>query len=128
MTHKGKHRRFHHEDGACCRFRERRLEPRLLLLLLAEGPTHGYRLLELLDQQGFGDRDDPPGVYRTLRCMEEEGLVRSSWETPDRGAARRLYEITPDGRERLEGWMRTIKNEAGALLALLESYEKMRDG
>jgi len=123
MTHKEPEE--HHET--CCRFRERHLEPRLLLLLLSEGPAHGYRLLELLDQQGFIDRGDPPGVYRSLRCMEEEGLVCSSWETPDRGAARRLYEITGDGAERLEGWMVTIKKEAGALLALVEAYEKARE-
>ena len=84
-------------------------------------------MLELLGQQGFADRDDPPGVYRTLRCMEEEGLVCSSWETPDRGAARRLYEITPEGRERLEGWLLTIKKEKEALEALLESYEKAKE-
>ncbi len=114
-------------EDSCCRFRERHLEPRLLLLLLAEGPSHGYRLLELIDQQGFTDRGDPPGVYRALRCMEEEGLVRSSWETPDRGAARRLYEITHEGRERLEGWMLSMKKEAGALLALVETYEKLRE-
>ncbi len=116
----------HHEEESCCRFRERRLEPRLLLLLLTGGPTHGYRLLDLLDQQGFTDRGDPPGVYRALRCMEEEGLVRSSWETPDRGAARRLYEITPEGKERLEAWMLTIKRETESLVALLEIYEKAK--
>lgn len=123
MTHKGSEK----HDERCCRFRERHLEPRLLLLLLAEGPAHGYRLLELLGQQGFIDRGDPPSVYRSLRCIEEEGLVISSWETPDRGAARKLYEITPEGKERLEGWMVTIKKETKALEALLESYEKAKE-
>lgn len=123
MTHKG----YGERGDSCCRFRERHLEPRLLLLLLSEGPAHGYHLLELLDQQRFTDRVDPPGVYRTLRCMEEDGLVRSSWETPDRGAARRLYEVTPEGRERLEGWMLTMKKEADALLELVRTYEKLRE-
>jgi DNA-binding PadR family transcriptional regulator len=127
MTHKRKHGRFLGGEESCCRFRERHLEPRLLLLLLSEGPVHGYRLLELLGRQGFAEREDPPGVYRTLRCMEEEGLVRSSWETPERGAARRLYEITPEGRERLEGWILMIEEEKKALEALLESYRKAKE-
>ncbi|MEO0181246.1 MAG: PadR family transcriptional regulator [candidate division WOR-3 bacterium] len=113
-------------DELCCRFRERRLEPRLLLLLLSKGPTHGYRLIELLDQQGFPERIDPPAIYRALRCMEEEGLVRSSWDTPERGAARRLYEITKEGAERLEGWTLAIKKELEALATFLDAYEKTK--
>jgi PadR family transcriptional regulator, regulatory protein PadR len=44
----------------------------ILLLLLAEGPSHGYELLEQAADLGL-ERTDPGGLYRTLRAMEQEG-------------------------------------------------------
>src|SRR5688572_21574431 len=51
------------------------VEP-FLLLLLAEGPTHGYDLLERLTARGFVAGEVDPGyLYRTLRGMEAAGAV-----------------------------------------------------
>ena len=50
-----------------------------VLLLLRESPAHGYDLLERAKAFGF-TRWDPGGLYRVLRALEEEGLVRSAWE------------------------------------------------
>jgi len=47
-----------------------------LLLLLAEGTSHGYELLEQVAALGLG-RVDPGRVYHCLRAMDEDGLVRS---------------------------------------------------
>src|SRR4030066_1438168 len=78
------------------------IQPRLLLLL-AQKPAHGYELMERLGQE-----DDPgadPGLlYRTLRQFEEEGLVRSSWDTEGRGAARRGDEIHDGGVDYVDAW------------------------
>ena len=49
-----------------------------LLLLLAEGTSHGYELLDQVATLGL-DRVDPGGLYRCLRAMDKEGLVRSTW-------------------------------------------------
>jgi hypothetical protein len=49
---------------------------------------------------GF-DGSDPGGLYRALRSLEKEKLVRSFWEPSDRGPARRTYEITRQGMEEL---------------------------
>ncbi len=48
-----------------------------LLLLLAEGTSHGYELLDRATALGL-DAVDPGGLYRCLRAMDEEGLVRST--------------------------------------------------
>lgn len=76
------------------------LRSSLLLLLIAEAPRHGYELMERLAGLGF-DRD-PGGLYRSLRSMEREGLVRSEWELSESGPGRRRYHITALGNRRLE--------------------------
>ncbi len=74
-----------------------------LLLLLAEGTSHGYELLEQLGALGLV-KADPGGLYRSLRAMDQEGLVRSQWEPSTSGPARRTYELTDEGREWLHAW------------------------
>src|SRR3954451_24924718 len=63
-----------------------------ILLLLRESPAHGYDLLERAQAFGF-TRNDPGGLYRALRALEDEGLVKSFWEPSAQGPDRRIYEI-----------------------------------
>ena len=97
------------------------IQPRLLLLLAIK-PAHGYELMERL-----GHEEDPgadPGLlYRTLRQFEEEGLVRSSWDTAGRGAARRVYEITDEGIDYLHAWAVNIRRTRERLERFLGDYE-----
>ena len=78
-----------------------------LLLLLREQPAHGYDLLERLRPLGFG-RDDPGGVYRALRALERDGLVRSAWEPSSNGPERRIYELTRAGMEDLHRYAKSL--------------------
>jgi poly-beta-hydroxybutyrate-responsive repressor len=71
-----------------------------ILLLLREAPAHGYDLLERLQPFGF-TRPDPGGLYRALRALESEGLVRSAWAASPEGPDRRIYELTRPGMEAL---------------------------
>ncbi|MBA2640812.1 MAG: helix-turn-helix transcriptional regulator [Nocardioidaceae bacterium] len=89
-----------------------------LLLLLAEGTSHGYELLEQISALGL-DRVDPGGLYRCLRAMDQEGLVRSAWEPSTSGPARRIYELTDEGR----GWLHV---SAGSLAQVARSLAKYR--
>jgi len=111
------------DEGRCHRHGGRVrsfIQPRLLLLL-AEKPAHGYELMERL-----GHEEDPgadPGLlYRTLRQFEEEGLVRSSWDTAGRGAARRVYEITDEGIDYLHAWAVNIRRTRERLEQFLGDY------
>lgn len=69
-------------------------------MLLREQPAHGYDLLERLRPLGFS-RDDPGRLYRALRTLESDGLVRSVWEKSTTGPDRRMYELTRSGMEEL---------------------------
>ena len=78
-----------------------------VLLLLREAPAHGYHLLERLQVFGFSSAD-PGRLYRALRALEREGLVRSGWERSPQGPDRRVYEITRPGVEELHAHARAI--------------------
>lgn len=80
--------------------RPRELLAPSLLLLLAEAPGHGYELMERLRPLGF-DWGGPGPIYRELRTLEDAGLIGSDWFVGQRGPGRRVYEITPSGRESL---------------------------
>lgn len=88
-----------------------------VLLLLAEAPSHGYELLEGMRELGI-DRADPGGLYRSLRAMEQEGLVSSVWEQSTAGPSRRSYTLTATGQASLEGWAVVLED----VRAVLDSY------
>jgi len=99
-----------------------RLEP-WLLLLLAEGPAHGYDLIDRLHALRAAPDADRGHLYRTLRRLEEQGLVTSEWQTPQAGPARHVYTLTPAGLHALDAWCGHIR----AALARLESFLERRE-
>ena len=92
-----------------------------LLLLLREQPAHGYQLLERLRSFGFAG-DDPGGLYRALRSLEEEGLVRSAWERSSEGPDRRIYELTRTGMEALHDRAKALARTRDLLDVFLSRY------
>lgn len=93
-----------------------------VLLLLAEGPAHGYELLDQVTKLGV-DRPDAGGLYRTLRAMEQEGLVESWWEHSAAGPARRTYLLTDEGVEWLHAWAGALRETRRMLDAYLGRYD-----
>jgi DNA-binding PadR family transcriptional regulator len=92
-----------------------------ILVALTEGPIHGYRLAERIDQMVgmFGGKPDVSGVYRFLKKMEFNGLVASTWQVGDSGHAKRLYELTPEGQACLVRWTSTLETYLKAIGNLL---------
>ncbi len=97
-----------------------------LLLLLAEGTSHGYELLDQVGELGL-DRVDPGGLYRCLRAMDEEGLVRSSWAPSASGPARRTYDLTDEGREWLHVVAGPLADVARALAVYRRRYQQVAE-
>jgi DNA-binding PadR family transcriptional regulator len=101
-----------------------------VLALLARGKTHGYDIVQRLqDQEMFVEvPPDTSGVYKVLKSMEEEGLVSANWEFGDSGPAKRSYALTKDGMACLKRWAKTLKNyraQIDGLLAILELDRKL---
>ena len=92
-----------------------------IMMLLAGGALHGYRIVQRLAKTPLlgGSRPDPTGVYRMLRLMENRGLVVSSWDFSASGPAKRLYRLTPEGRRCLGRWVKTLTGYHRAIGRLL---------
>ena len=104
---------------------ERYVEPSLLLLL-RERPLHGYELLERIPELGVEGRVDIGNLYRLLRALEEEGLVRSEWSADLPGPAKRTYELTDEGRRLLDRWAEALRRAQETIGTFLERYEERR--
>jgi len=113
-----------HTQGNCqCKGSQIRgfIQPRLLLYL-AQKPAHGYELMEALGR--FPDLSiDPGGLYRMLRNLEEDGWVKSAWDTRGGGAARRVYELTDQGVDLLQTWAVNIRKTRQQLDEFLAEYQ-----
>ena len=101
----------------------RLMEP-VLLLLLHSGPSHGYSLLDRLDEYGLGNLN-PSMVYRALREMESRGWVHSIWEgEKTQGPPRRIYELTEHGIEMLALWVIDLGEARDRINHLLNAYRR----
>src|SRR5579859_6374014 len=78
-----------------------------VLLLLRDLSSYGYDLMRALSAFGFAMMNPGP-LYRMLRQMEKDGLVRSSWDTSGQGPARRIYSITEAGEAYLRLWASSL--------------------
>lgn len=70
----------------------------LLLAVVADGPRHGYGVIEELRRRTGAALDLPEGtVYPALHRLEVAGLLRSRWDDGS-GRRRRVYALTAAGR------------------------------
>jgi DNA-binding PadR family transcriptional regulator len=78
-----------------------------ILLALADGPLHGYAIMQAVEQSaGPSLRMGPGTIYGSLQRMEDAGLVR---ELASRGDDRRhVFTLQPEGRRALESESRRI--------------------
>ena len=90
------------------------LKPRdyQILLLLGDGPLHGWSIVkELQAQAGDGVRILPGSLYRTLNSMMESGLIEeaSGPDAPDDESRRRYLKVTPQGIEEARAETRRLE-------------------
>ena len=103
---------------------ERFAEP-AVLLLLRERPVHGYELLEQLPDL-TGERVDMGNLYRFLRLLESDAIVRSEWDDRAAGPSKRIYELTDEGRALLDQWASALRDSQTRLAGFLTRYGERR--
>ncbi|MDP8937413.1 MAG: helix-turn-helix transcriptional regulator [Actinomycetota bacterium] len=96
-----------------------------LLLILTDGPAHGYDMANHLATLGLSTVGKG-GMYRTLRAMEDDGLVDSGWEHSQSGPLRRSYDLTPEGRTWLKAWAEAMRSGQEFAATYLRRYEAAR--
>jgi len=81
------------------------LSPRdfLILLVLADGPLHGYGILAAVEGRVGNDVPlDPANLYRSLKRLRRDGIVEEAEPPTDDEAPleqRRYFRLTSFGRE-----------------------------
>jgi PadR family transcriptional regulator PadR len=107
--------------------RERYIQPSILMVLYRKS-SYGYELIQNIHHFGFLEGQAPPGmIYRHLRQLENDGLVLSEWETEGSGPARRVYRLTPEGREMLGLWIEYMRKQATNLTRFIKEYCQARE-
>jgi len=97
-----------------------------LLLLLSEGKSHGYGLLEKVKEFGFYEEDpDISVLYRNLNKFEKEGYVTSEWETAESGPAKKVYELTEEGKEYLKEYVGFFQKRKKLIDKFIETYKNL---
>jgi PadR family transcriptional regulator PadR len=92
------------------------IEPVLLMLLEKKGTSYGYELAGELREHALTDAEvEVAALYKTLRQLEKNDCVTSSWKVEGSGPARRVYSLTPRGREHLGEWVTVLGHMSKAM-------------
>ena len=124
-------------DKCACRgsFLDRFVQPSILMVLAHES-LHGFSILKRLYQSDVMDYSslDPTGLYRTLKKMEEAGLLVSALDTENPTQPKRIFTITEEGRVCLIFWkdtlldyMRRVEALAASVDEAIRDYPELRD-
>ena len=96
------------------------VEPVLLFLLKKKGQAYGYELANDLPKHALTDAEiEVSALYRTLRQLEQNDCVTSEWDVEGNGPARRIYKLTPRGKEHLQEWITVLAHMAHSMSRLV---------
>ncbi len=99
-----------------------------MLLLVAQGPTYGYKLIGELDELGVAPEGIDPGmVYRTLRSMDTDGLVTTEWGL-EGDQPRREYRLTNEGACALGDWIDVMSERKRLIDHFIERSSAITQG
>ncbi|HYK84909.1 MAG TPA: poly-beta-hydroxybutyrate-responsive repressor [Ktedonobacteraceae bacterium] len=93
----------------------------VVLLMLREWSSYGYELMEKMAKFGLNTMNAGT-FYRTLRQMEKDGMVSSSWDTSEGGPARRVYSITEAGENYLKFWADSLEQYQSMMNRFFQLY------
>ena len=125
MTRAGRVRRRAGPGRYEVRARVERFAEPAVLLMLRERRAHGYELLEQLPEL-TGERVDMGNLYRFLRALEGEGIVRSEWQDDLPGPSKRTYDLTGEGRALLAEWAEALGDARARIDGFLTRYRERR--
>jgi PadR family transcriptional regulator, regulatory protein PadR len=94
----------------------------LILKAVSLGPLHGYGILLRIGQiSGSALLIEQGALYPALFRLVRQGLLTSDWGTSENNRRAKFYELTPEGRKRLqeetEGWNRLAQAMTSVLAA-----------
>ncbi len=101
----------------------------LIMKFIYEKPSYGYDLIKKIGEISNNSMIIKSGtMYTTLRRMEKSGFIKSVWKKSEAGPSKRLYELTPIGKEFLKNMLHNIGNRIPIVQELLKFYKKELNG
>jgi DNA-binding PadR family transcriptional regulator len=99
----------------------------LVMTFLAQGQLHGYAIQRLLETKGsfFQGPPDLSGVYRSLKEMESQGYVESSWILNDKTTAKKCFTLTERGHGCLAMWKKTLVSYRAQIDELIQLMDQL---
>lgn len=102
-----------------------------ILLGILVQPASGYAVKQRFDQvfTHFWAAELSQ-IYRTLRRLEQDGLLSGRDEPSSKGPAKRVYHTTAKGRARLRAWLAEPRQDDQRLTYLAQVFflAELRDG
>jgi PadR family transcriptional regulator PadR len=100
-----------------------------MLHLLQERPRFGNDIMHEIESRTHGRWGANPGaIYPMLSDIEEAGLVEGAWEDPEK-RTRRIYRITPRGKEELDRLKEVMRPKLEEAIDILRDlYEDLEKG
>lgn len=103
------------------------VEPVVLLLLKKKGRSYGYDLSGDLRRYALTDAEIERGaLYRTLRQLEANGNVVSTWDIEGSGPARRVYRLTATGERHLDEWATVLEHVSKSMARFVAETKRAR--
>lgn len=92
----------------------------LVLKILQRGPSHGYALVQRIQQiSGDALQVQEGSLYPALHRMEQADWIASEWKPSENGRRAKYYKLTAAGRRQLERERENWKRVAGAVAKIL---------
>jgi DNA-binding PadR family transcriptional regulator len=92
------------------------IEPVVLRILKEKKKSYGYEIADSLAQYALTDATiEGAALYRTLRTLEANGYVSSTWDAGE-GPARRNYSLTRSGHVHLGDWTHLLETLGRAMI------------
>ncbi len=80
----------------------------VLLGALFSGQKHGYEIMQFLESALESTwRVSTSQLYVLLKRLEREGLLQSNVETQETRPSKRVFSLTPAGKNAFLGWLRS---------------------
>jgi PadR family transcriptional regulator, regulatory protein PadR len=92
----------------------------LVLKLLQRGPSHGYALVQRIQQISDEALKVQEGsLYPALHRMEQADWIEAEWKASENGRRAKYYKLTAAGRRQLEREQENWNRVAGAVAKIL---------
>lgn len=94
----------------------------LVLRILKTNPRHGYDIakrIQLISKEALTVGQG--SLYPSLHRLEKQGYIKADWGKTNTGRRARIYELTPEGKARVEQEQNQWRDFCSAVELILEN-------